>query len=145
MKITAREKILRERGLTLTQSAPHKSRRMAVKVVPDRSKPKTTLMKYLEQKYNLNLEDVLVSASLSMVAKKLGDEVDVTTLSKWIKRLKLRYTKDNLPDCRGCRQYGVACEGGICYVLMRMELYDLVDIKKEELLNEGNQPTNQGA
>jgi hypothetical protein len=92
-------------------------------------------MKYLEQKYRINIEDVLVSGSLSVVAKKLGNEVDVTTLSKWVKRFKLRYTEDNLPDCLGCRHHHPACDIGICDILMNLELYDLALLKRKELLS----------
>ncbi len=134
MKVNPRERILKERGLVLKQAAPRKSKGFTPRILPDYSKRKTTLMRYLEQKYGVAIEEVLLSGSLAVVAKRLGNEVDVTTLSKWIKKFKLRYTKDNLPDCKGCRQHGVACEGGICYVLIGLELYELVPNKKEELL-----------
>lgn len=135
MSKAAKEKILAERGIILTKPAKHKSTKLTTKIIPDRSKPKTTLMKYLEAKYGVAIEDVLVSGSLSIVAKRLGNEVDETTLSKWIKRFKLRYTASNLPDCVGCRRYGPACQGGICYVLLDLGLYELIPIKKEEVLN----------
>ncbi|KKK55867.1 hypothetical protein LCGC14_3070220, partial [marine sediment metagenome] len=99
---------------------------------------KTPLMQLLEHKYGYAIEDVLVSGSLSVVAKQLGNEVDTSTLSKWIKKLKLRYNADNLPDCKDCRQYGLACEQGVCYVLINLELYELVPIKRKEMLNEGS-------
>jgi len=98
--------------------------------------PKTALMRYLEQKYGHRIEDVLVSGSLSVVAKKLGDEVDTSTLSRWIKRFKLRYGADNLPSCEGCKQCGLACQQGICYVLINLELYELVPTKQKEVLSE---------
>lgn len=134
---TAKERILKERGLTRTKpkkSGQHKflpSIKVSIAAIP-----KTTLMRYLEEKYHCQIQDILVSGSLNVVAHRLGDEVDRTTLSKWIKRLKLKYTADNLPQCEGCQQYGPACESGICYVLMAMELYELVPIKKEEMFNE---------
>ena len=130
-----REKILQERGLTMTQTAPRRTRRLVPRVVPNLALHKTTLMKYLEEKYKVAIETILLSGSLSIVAKKLGNEVDETTLSKWIKRFKLRYTKDNLPNCNGCKQEGPACQSGICYVLMGLELYDLVPIMKGHLMN----------
>jgi len=135
--LTPRERILKERGLLEKQPAPRKHKRLqpAIKVsIPDI--PKTPLMRYLEQRYGKPIEDVLVSGSLSVVAKQLGGEVDTSTLSRWIKRFKLRYTKDNLPNCEGCEQYGLACQQGVCYVLLNLELYELVPIKQKEVLNE---------
>lgn len=136
-QLTAKDKILKERGLTVTRPAPKKHRRFMPEIkVTYSGKPKTPLMRYLEQKYQVPIEDMLVSGSLSVVAKRLGNEVDVTTLSRWIKRFKLRYTVDNLPNCEGCKHEGIACQAGVCYVLLNMELYDLVPIKKQEVLNE---------
>jgi len=135
--LTPRERILKERGLLERQPAPRKHKRLqpAVKVsIPDI--PKTPLMRYLEQKYGRPIEDMLVSGSLSIVAKRLGNEVDTSTLSRWIKRLKLRYGEDNLPSCEGCKQYGLACQQGVCYVLLNLELYELVPIKQKDVLNE---------
>ncbi|KKN53793.1 hypothetical protein LCGC14_0598860 [marine sediment metagenome] len=141
--LTPRERILKERGLLEKQSAPRKHKRLqpAIRVtVLDRLK--TPLMRYLEQKYGKLIEDVLVSGSLSVVAHKLGDEVDTSTLSKWIKRFKLRYSKDNLPSCMDCKQYGLACGQGVCYVLLGLELWELVPIKQKEVLNEGDKNPN---
>ena len=135
-KLSPRDKILQERGLTITQPAPRKSRKLVPRVAPNLTLSKTALMKYLESKYGIPIETILLSGSLSIVARKLGNEVDETTLSKWIKRFKLRYTKDNLPNCNGCRQEGPACQSGICYVLMGLELYDLVPIMKGHLMND---------
>lgn len=135
--LTPRDKILKERGLLVKRPAPRKHKRLqpAVKVsIPDI--PKTVLMRYLEQKYGRRIEDVLVSGSLSVVAKQLGGEVDTSTLSRWIKRFKLRYSADNLPSCKDCKQYGLACQQGVCYVLLNLELYELVPIKQKEVLNE---------
>jgi len=134
-KISPKERILKERGLTQVQTSTRKSRKFVPKVPTNSALPKTTLMKYLENKYGVAIEQVLTSASLSVVAKRLGNEVDETTISKWIKKLKLRYTKDNLPTCNGCVRRGPACEGGICLVLIELERYELVPIKKEEMLN----------
>jgi len=137
--LTPKDKILQERGLILVKPSRKGRKRLAPAIRathPD--KPKTALMKYLEQKYGVAVEEVLVSGSLSVVAKRLGNEVDETTISKWIKRFKLRYSADNLPDCHGCKHYGPACEAGICYVLLDLGLYELVPLKKKEVLNEGN-------
>lgn len=133
------EKILQERGLTkVKRHKTGKKRDSFGKFAPKPQlsvRKKTPLMRYLEQKYHVAIEEVLVSGSLSIVAKQLGNEVDVSTISKWIKKLRLKYTKDNLPDCQDCKHRGLACEGGVCLILMSLELWELVLIKKEEMLN----------
>lgn len=134
-RLSPRERILQERGLTITQPAPRRTRKLVPRVVPSLVLSKTALMKYLESKYGIAIEEVLLSGSLSIVARRLGNEVDETTLSKWIKRFKLRYGKDNLPNCNGCRQEGLACQAGVCYVLIGLELFDLVPIMKGHLMN----------
>ena len=99
-QLTARERILKERGIIQVKPSIKKRSRLSPSIrATNPGKPKTALMKYLEQKYGVAIEDVLISGSLAVVAKRLGDEVDVTTISRWIKRFKLRYTKDNLPSC----------------------------------------------
>ena len=62
--------------------------------------------------------------------------VDRSTISRWIKRFGLKYSKDNLPSCEDCPHYGPACDSGICYVLIEQGLYDLIEVKKEEMLSE---------
>lgn len=90
-------RILQERGLTkVTERRARHFREQFGRFVPIpkptvAGKKKTPLMKYLEQKYNTSIEEVLVSGSLSVTARRLGNEVDVTTISRWIKRFDLRY------------------------------------------------------
>lgn len=139
-----RDRILQERGLVKVRKPKQKghTRDGFGKFVPKpktviQGKSKTPLMRYLEQKYHVALEDVLISGSLSQVAKQLGNEVDVTTLSKWIKRFRLRYTKDNLPSCEDCRYWQLACEGGICRILMDMEEWDLMLEKRKQIMEGG--------
>ncbi len=130
-----RTQAMKELGITSFKPTHRKQRRL--KPVPagsTNSESKTPLMRYLELVHGEAIEQILLSGSLSVVAKKLDNEVDVSTLSKWIKRLKLRYSKDNLPQCDGCSRYGPACEGGVCYVLIELELYDLLEVKKKEVL-----------
>jgi len=130
-----RDKILKDRGLVSVQPARRKHHKLKPGVIPTKQ-TKTSMMQYLELKYNVSMEEVLLSGSLAVVAKKLGNEVDTSTISKWIKRLKLRYSATNLPDCDNCPYHRPACEIGICVLLVGMELWDLVDLKKEELINE---------
>lgn len=143
--VNLKDRILKERGLVkVKERKPGHQRDTFGKFAPApkaviSGKRKTPLMKYLEQKYNVALEEILVSGSLSIIAKRLGGEVDVTTISRWIKRFNLRYSEDNLPDCTNCRHRGPACEGGVCLILMESEQWDLVLLKKEVMLNEGNQ------
>lgn len=131
-----RDRILKERSIATFQPAPRKHRRIKPIIkVASSSEPKTAKMLYLELRYNCRIEEILLSGSLSVVARKLGGEVDTSTISKWIKKLRLRYTKDNLPNCQYCRHKKTACIYGICYVLVEMELWDLVLLKKEEIVN----------
>lgn len=135
-KLTPKERILQERGLLVTKPVTKKHRVIRPNIKPTfDGKPKTTLMRYIELRYGKPIEEILLLGSLSTIAKFLNNEVDTTTLSKWIKRFKLRYNADNLPTCDGCTHQGTACEGGICYVLLNLGLYDLVEVKKKEVLS----------
>lgn len=132
-----KQQAMKELGITSFKPEPTRHRRL--KPVPQQpidSKLKTPLMRYLELVHGGPIEQILLSGSLSVVRKKLDNEVDVSTLSKWIKRLRLRYTEDNLPCCRGCRRYGAACDSGICYVLIEMELFGLLEIKRQEVMED---------
>ena len=130
-----RAKVLKDRGITSFQ--PERGKHRHLKPIPQPTIDptlKTPMMRYLELVHGEPIEVMLLSGSLSVVAKKLDNEVDVSTLSKWIKRLRLRYTADNLPNCEGCPKYGPACDSGICYILIELELYDLLSIKKQEVM-----------
>lgn len=136
-----RARLLKERGLA--QHRPEKGKHRRFKPIIEgltSGKSKTSLMKYLEQKYGEPIEQVLLSGSLSIVARKLGGEVDTSTLSKWIKKLRLRYNEDNLPNCESCSWYRPACDLGICYILIELELWDLLEVKKTQVL-EGLEPS----
>lgn len=129
-----KEKIMVEHGLAPSKTVG-KHRRLkplAVSQIPE--KLKTPKMKYLELKYREPIEKILLSGSLGAIAKRLNDEVDPSTLSKWIKKLKLRFTPDNLPSCKGCLYSKPACVLGVCYLLMELELWDLLELKKTEIL-----------
>lgn len=128
-------KVMKDRGITSFKPDRHKHRRL--KPVPQpriHLELKTPLMRYFEVVHGEPIEKLLLSGSLSVVAKKLDNEVDTSTLSKWIKRLRLRYTAENLPLCEGCNSYGPACDSGVCYILIELESYDLLQIKKKEVL-----------
>lgn len=133
---TIRERILKERGLVMTK--PGHRRRRIYKVTPDtKSIPKTSKMQLMEMKYGRGgrLEDILMTGSLNQIVKKFHNEVDRSTVSKWIDRLKLVYTKNNLPTCSTCHHKQLACDGGICTILMEREQYDLVKVKQNQVLN----------
>ena len=132
-----RQKVLRERGITSFK--PEKNKHRKLKPIPRptiHQKDKTPLMRYFELVYGKPIEQMLLAGSLSVVAKSLDNEVDVSTISKWIKRFKLRYTAENLPQCEGCPRYGPACDSGICYILIELELYGLVQLKKVEVMED---------
>ena len=134
-----KQRILKERGLVRVDKRNTKrhsfdGHRPVPNVVIDR-KRKTPLMLYLEEKYHVLIETALVSGSLSVVAKKFGDEVDMSTISRWITRFKLRYTANNLPICEGCTHANMACNGGVCAILMELEEWDLMMVKRDQLLD----------
>ena len=132
-----RQQLLFEKGLTSFKPTTKHRAKLSPAMPPVNGKLKTPLMRYLELVHGEPIEQMLMSGSLSVVAKKLDNEVDTSTLSKWIKRLKLRYSEDNLPQCEGCRRYGSACDNGICYILIELELYGLLQLKRKEMLDEG--------
>ena len=138
--INLRNKILAERGLVkVKEHKPRAKRDHFGKFLPlpkpsAKKLKKTPMMKYLEQKYYVVIEEALTNGSLSIVAKQFGKEVDVSTISRWIKRFGLRYTPDNLPSCDGCTHGTMACNGGVCSILMQREEYDLMMVKREQLL-----------
>jgi len=134
-----RQQLLKEKGLISFK--PEHTKHAKLKPVPMPiidNKLKTPMMRYLELVHGEPIEQILLSGSLSVVAKKLDNEVDTSTLSKWIKKLKLRYTPDNLPKCENCARRGTACESGICYILIELELYGLLQIKKRSMMEDGS-------
>lgn len=132
-----REAILKERGLAVAQKQKQSKRQFVPRqVIPKHYKP-TTQMKYLENKYGngQSIFDIILSGSLSVVCDRLGNEVDRSTVSKWIKRYHLRYGKTNLPDCAICSHYlSIQCDQGTCNLLIQTEQWELVLLKKKELL-----------
>jgi len=130
-----RRQVLKDRGIASFKPKKKQHHLRAVPKPTINPKLKTPLMKYFELVKGQPIEELLLCGSLSHVAKVLDDEVDVSTISKWIKKLKLRYTKDNLPDCEGCNKKGPACESGICYILVEQGLYDLLLLKREEMFS----------
>jgi transposase-like protein len=131
-KLNLRDKVMSEMGV-ITYKEQHKQKKLRPKPHVSRVK-KTPLMKYVELVEGESIEVILLSGSLSKVSERIG--VDPSTISKWIKRFKLRYSKDNLPNCTGCARVGLACQTGVCYVLIEMELYDLLELKRRTMLNE---------
>ncbi len=132
-----RQQLLKEKGLTSFK--PQLNRRAKLRPAPTPQvdgRFKTPMMRYLELVHGEPIEKMLLSGSLSVVAKKLDNEVDTSTLSKWIKRLKLRYSEDNLPNCQGCARYASACESGVCYILIELELYGLLSLKRKEMMED---------
>ena len=134
MAKSLKQKILEEHGLVEYQEprGQRKHKRLATIPPSNFDHLKTPHMKYLELKHRKPIEQLLLEGSLSTVAKNLG--IDTSTASRWIAKLKLRYTEDNLPQCEGCTRFRRACELGICAILSDMELWDLVLVKQKELI-----------
>jgi hypothetical protein len=130
-----REKVLKQRGLTLKTTGVHSHSRIVAHLVgPDLDEYKTPMMKYLEQKYALRLDQLLQECSLTQACKRLGREVDTTTLSKWKLRLGITYNDEHLPACEGCLTEDDKCDFGYCSILYERGRYDLMLIKKREVL-----------
>lgn len=138
-RIELRNKVLAARGLRKQKPTRKRERSKLVRntaeaiFVPDSIK--TDKMRYLEVKYGKPIQHLLLAGSLSQVEKNLNHEVDFTTISKWIKKLKLRYTVDNMPKCDGCPRWNTLCQAGYCQLLADSQP-ELLLKKKEELLGE---------
>lgn len=81
---TIRDRILRERGLTVTRDDVSKHRQLS-RTVDAVKVHKTPLMRFLEVRYSDNIVNILSSGSLNYIEKKYG--IDRTTASKWRKRI----------------------------------------------------------
>ncbi len=130
-----RQQVLKDRGIV---SFKEKKKQHHLQPAPRKTinpKLKTPLMKYFEVKKGKPIEEILLSGSLSHIARQLDNEVEVSTISKWIKRLKLRYSKDNLPQCDGCHKHDGVCDGGVCHILIELEQYQLLLLKRKEIID----------
>jgi len=132
MTKSLKQKVLEERGLIEHKPAKGKHKRLVTIPPSNLDYLKTPQMKYLELVHKKPIETLLMEGSLSIVAKKL--DIDTSTASRWIKKLKLRYDKDNLPVCEGCARFQRMCELGICAILADLDDWDLILIKQKELL-----------
>ena len=128
-----RQQLMKEKGITSFKREKKHAKLKPIPVPTVDGRLKTPMMRYLELVYGKPIEKILLSGSLSVVAKRLGNEVDTSTLSKWIKKLNLRYSSTNLPKCEGCSRRASACDGGVCYILIELELYNLLELKRKEM------------
>jgi len=126
-----REAILKERGLHTHKTKSKHRRLVDTYPIPD-GITKTMGMRYLEEKFKKPIQELVSTGSLSVVAKKLG--TDPSTISRWKKRLGVTYSTDRLPVCKGCPKHGPFCQVGICNVLVDLKLWDLIPLKRTELL-----------
>jgi hypothetical protein len=140
-RLNLRNKVLGE--MKLTEYREKKKPRKLKQTVVQTDSPaieKSTLMRYIELVSGRTIESMLLEGSLSVIAARFSDyadrEIDPSTISRWIRKFKLRYTEDNLPSCYQCPDRGPACEGGVCYILIHHELYDLLPLKKLEMFDE---------
>ncbi len=129
-KLSIKQQILKSHGI---------GRKPPTKYIePHKPNPlHTKTMAYLELRYGngQTLEYILMSGSLNQVVHKLGDEVDRSTISKWIKQFKLRFTPDNLPSCDGCTSHEIVCEQGICPILIDRSQWNLIGMKRNEVMD----------
>jgi hypothetical protein len=130
-----RQHIMERKGMVSSQAhigAPSRHRPKAKPLEPGR---KTHFMEYLEMKYGngQSIWDMLQTGSLSVICKRLGNEVDPSTVSKWLKRFKLRYSASNLPSCADCLHHRPACDLGTCTILIKLELWELALLKQKQI------------
>jgi len=79
-----RRRILKHKGIEAVE--PGTKRLLQLDDLPDYF-PKTSLMRYIETKYHIRLEREVFKGSLTDVCKKLGWEVDRSTISRWRKHI----------------------------------------------------------
>ena len=133
-----RESILKERGLS-TVHKEHKSRRQYKPSIKIRVDPrlKTHHMLLVEAKCGRLVEDILLNTgSFSNIVKeiaKCGVAINYTTISKWRKKLGLTFTESSLPSCQGCLEHTDICDAGVCNLLYKLQLWELITYKKSEI------------
>ena len=133
-----RKRMLRDRGLQHITRDPKRKRKVDnIPAIDVDTNGKTKHMQYLELKYGVRIEEVLLSGTLEEVVKRLGGEVNYSTISRWIKRLKLRYSEENLPSCEFCLHYAeMYCPEGVCNLLLKLDRRDLLTAKMKQMEQE---------
>lgn len=127
-----RKQVLSNHGVMVSKPPGKHSVLTATRTLTTKEHLKTPHMKYLEVVHGKSVERLLLSDSEARVGELL--DIDKSTVSRWIKRLKLRYTRDNLPDCTICTTARPACLIGICVILVDLEQWDLVSLKEKEIM-----------
>ena len=108
---TIRNRLLKERGLV-----PVSGGKLRKVPVTQLDHLKTDKMRLIEIKYGKTIEEMLTSGTCREVEKRYG--IDFTTVSRWINKLNIRYTPDNLPTCQDCIEMNTTCQvTGLCLVL----------------------------
>ena len=125
------ENILRSRGLVRKKEKTTKHVRLSNTC---RDHLKTTRMRLIELQFGSTIEEILLSGTVTAVAKKYN--LDKGTVSKWIYRLCLIMDTDQLPSCADCNQAREECLSGRCW---KVETFDsgLVEVKKQQMIKEG--------
>jgi len=88
-----RRRIMKEHGLTPPKPPPY-----FLSEQPEYNEsavdfPKTSLMKYIEMKYEVKLKEDIYKGSINDVCSRYGWEVDRATISRWRKIIR-RYLID---------------------------------------------------
>ena len=126
-----RRRILAGRGI---KTAPPRKPKLPV---TEKDHLKTPMMRLVELQTGRLVEDLLTEKSLKQLEKDL--RIDYSTISKWIKKLNLRWTMDNLPGCEGCGRKNLTCQvSGTCTRLLDQHAGDmLVEAKRLEMMQGG--------
>ena len=132
-KKALRKQVMRQQGIILKPGNPNPIKKMPI---APKSYFKTPSMRLAEAKLGMPIEEILQMGSLSQIVKLLDGEIDKSTVSRWIKRLKLRYSATNLPSCYNCQHRTDKCDIGLCAILWDREEWELVLIKRKEVMSD---------
>ena len=136
-----RDQVLKERGLDSIQPVKRQGkakefrRKRPTSTVADNLK--TDKMRWLELKHHKAIEEILTVGSLSAIVGAVKGDIDTSTASKWIKRLRLRWSESNLPNCDICKHWRTTqCTEGVCAILVEAEEFELALVKRRQVRGE---------
>ena len=134
------DKILKQRGLIRHKPAIDRPKRLApAKPFKTFDDMKNKNMRYVEMKYGVRLERLLMSGSLNVISKAIGNSVNRSTLGRWRSMLQLCYDKEHLPACEHCTYQEDMCSIGACAVLVKLGRSDLLAAKKSEICGDDDE------
>lgn len=129
------EAILRQRGLRREKPIIDRPKRLSPSIpLPTFDAMKTSDMRLIELRYGIRIEKLLLSGSLNYICEQIKHEVDRSTISRWKKKLMLNYTPEHLPECTNCPHSQDMCKLGVCALLLKLDLTNLIELKRSQIL-----------